>query len=1076
MDTFETYYGKLNAAQKKAADITDGPLLVLAGPGTGKTELLSARAANIIRQKKANPENILILTYTNAAAKAMKERLVRILGQAGYDVETATFHSFANSIILESEEAANYIQNKVQMEDIEQVRLLEYILDHTDGIDAIRPFRAPYFYRRDIQSKISALKKEGVTPQEFEEFTAAPVPPNAPARGSLRDPAGKEATAAKPQSFAKRLEPDGIYVEEKHVPRLKSLAVVYKLYEEYKNGRNEDIFDERGRYDYDDMIIFAFQALKEEKELKRILRAQYTHIMVDEFQDTNGAQMELLFELIDPKSANICCVGDDDQSIYRFQGASAGNFKIFKEKFPHGEVISLKNNYRSTGEIIRLSARIINHLPDNERAAVKELLPQKEYEDKAIEFHEFTTEDEELLFIIEKVKEAAGKGLPYDDIAVLVRKRDHILKAADAFLKAGIPYAADKDTDISGEIRVRQMIDVMNLAHVAKAKDISDKDALLYRVITSDYFRIPMSDILSFINYVRARRHKAKEKGEDCDITLFSEFLSYFHARGEDRPPSEKDAERFFASRKPKLGNPYAMLRASWAITRLISGAEIKPIHTMLMQYLKDAGVFRHILDAYEDKKTVRIRDLRGLTSFLNVVKESDLRNPAIRLADFIREIGTKKEHEMPLTGSLVTETQEGVRIFTAHGSKGLEFHTVIIPFCLQNKNWPIRSIADKIPLPPEIFKRKERAGDKAMMKKLSFYDEVRLFYVASTRAKSRIIYTASPTESNITSSYLSNIGLKRSETAPGKGEEAVLKQYLDITDKKDPFIGTEAALKDLIANLTLNPTSINNYIACKRKFLYNDVLKLPSEKRLGLVFGNCVHKALEDTYSSYMSTGKFPGFDFFSKSFKRELDYQGAEESIILSCMRQLPALKAWFTRESKAPVKPLGLEKKLAVTLGEKIVFTGKYDKTEIEDEKKKLVRVVDYKTGAPDRHIKNIESGARNLADDKCDNYLRQLAAYKLLFDRAKGRNRGFKVSRGTLVFVEPVKEDTLKKYGLKKGEFVNKTVEITEDMAAELECVIKKCWDSIMKLDFGKPPERDNDVEKCGGCDYDNICWV
>jgi len=147
-------YDQLTASQKKAVFHIEGPLLVLAGPGTGKTQLLSVRAANIICQKKALPENILILTYTNAAAKTMKERLSKIIGFKGYDVQVGTFHSFANSIILDSEEAANYIQDRIQITDIEKVKALEYILDHTQGISEIRPFRAPYTYVKTIENRI----------------------------------------------------------------------------------------------------------------------------------------------------------------------------------------------------------------------------------------------------------------------------------------------------------------------------------------------------------------------------------------------------------------------------------------------------------------------------------------------------------------------------------------------------------------------------------------------------------------------------------------------------------------------------------------------------------------------------------------------------------------------------------------------------------------------------------------------------------------------------------------------------------------------------------------------------------
>ena len=173
MEMFEEFYKELNTEQKRAVDTIEGPVLVLAGPGTGKTQILSVRAANIIHQKKALPENILILTYTNAATKAMKERLAKIIGFRGYDVYVATFHSFANSILLDSEEAANYIQERIQIEDIEQVRAIEYILDHTQGISEIRPFNAPYNYEKEIQQKISYLKREGVSPEEFLKYVKA---------------------------------------------------------------------------------------------------------------------------------------------------------------------------------------------------------------------------------------------------------------------------------------------------------------------------------------------------------------------------------------------------------------------------------------------------------------------------------------------------------------------------------------------------------------------------------------------------------------------------------------------------------------------------------------------------------------------------------------------------------------------------------------------------------------------------------------------------------------------------------------------------------------------------------------
>ncbi len=1012
-------FASLNGEQALAVNSTKGPVLVLAGPGTGKTQLLSIRARSIL--KKDNdilPENILILTYTNSAAKTMKERLAKVIGQNGYDVEVFTFHGFANSILQESEEAAEYVGDKVQMDDVEQVKAMKYILDTTKGLDEIRPFGAPYMYIRELLQKIGDLKKDGIKPGDLYKYIA-------------------------------KNGPDA-YLEEKHVKRLKALSVVYDIYEKLKEGKNKEIFDERGRYDYDDMILFATEALKKERALREKYQAQFRYVMVDEFQDTNGAQLELLFALLDYKDPNLCCVGDDDQSIYRFQGASVGNFKLLKERFGSLKEISLRDNYRSTKELLDISKNIIDLIPSKERVAEKNLVCVKDFRDKEIGFREFTTEEEELLFIVDKIKELKDRiasatelspeerAHPYNNIAILVRKRKSILKLIDAFLQAGIPYATDGKEDISGEKRVKQLIDVLRLAHAGPG-DMDDKDMLLYRVLTSDYLSLTQPEILKFLCHVNEKREKRIRK-----VSLMSEFFEYFSTH-----------------------------KAAYAIRRLLEDAETKTVHTILLNYIKDSGLFRYILREYASQDILRIRDLRSVTSFINMVKSADLANPGMRLDDLMLEMKTRADHGLPIQGKLVTMTQDGVRIYTAHGSKGQEFHSVIIPFCLQNKNWPARAIPEKIPLPAALFKTKERIKEKKSLKELAGYDETRLFYVAVTRSKSTLFFTASPSENTIPSSYLNHMDLSR-EPSEHVNEEELLGKSIDLADSEDPFIGTEAILSDMIADLSLNPTRVNNYMSCRRKFLYNDVLKLPAAKKRSLVFGNSVHKALEETYRELKRKGKFPNFKFFLKAFEDELKMQGADSSIELDCLNKAngPVLREWFDSASKDPVVPIDLEKKFVITLADNIIFTGKYDKVEWQDEKKNAVRIIDYKTGKPDDHLKKI-NGCRELKSDDCDGYLRQLVSYKLLYEKDRAQSRGRTVSHGVLVFIEPLSAD-IRKLDLKKGGYISLPVRITEDMVSEMEEIIKDTWENIKSLKFEKFSKRDED--KCQKCDYDDICWA
>jgi len=1019
MSSFEKFYRELNTEQRDAVDTIAGPVLVLAGPGTGKTQLLSVRAANIIRQKKALAENILILTYTNAAAKTMKERLRKIIGFKGYDVQVGTFHAFANSIILDSEEAANYIQERIQIEDIEAVKAIEYILDHSSGISHIRPFRAPYFYVKDVQKKISDLKREGVFPGEF-----------------LKHVEG--------------IKPDGVYIEQKHIPRIKALAVVYDRYEKLKEGKNKDIFDVRGRYDYDDMIMMATAVLKKEELIKKKYEERFSYIMVDEFQDTNGAQLKLLFSLLSGPHSNICCVGDDDQSIYRFQGASIANFKELKDRFKGLKTISLKDNYRSTKELISLSRNLIDRLPRDERTGQKELKAIRDFKKKSIECREFSAQEEEMCFVVDRVKKIAKeisgsressaeeKKEPYNNIAVLVRKRALIPRLIDAFLSTGIPYATDGKEDIRSEVRVRQMLDVLEFVN-SDPEETKDKDRLLYNILISDYFNIPHTDILNFINKVN------KKKRARAEATFLSELFNE-----KTLPPSLKKARDAIATLK---------------------GSRTRPAHAVLMDYIKEAGVFKFILKKYDKDKIVRIRELRTLASFVNMVKASDLSRPGITLKDFVEEIKTRNEHNLAIQGELVTMTQNGVRIFTAHGSKGQEFHSVIIPFCLQDASWPIKPIPDKIPLPSDLIKTLGKADTKERRKDLHLHDETRLFYVAISRAKKNVLFTASPGENEISSSFLHQLGIEAVQE--GLKEEETLLKSLEKTVLKDPFIGTEAILRDMVSELTLNPTSVNNYLKCKRKFLYDNVLKIPSSKKQSLMFGTAVHDGLEELYRSYMKKKKFPDFQFFKSAFVDSLKFQGPGKGMLLRCMEEFEGLRKYFDRISSYPVMPLGLENRMPINV-DGIIFTGKYDKIEIEDKGKKAVRVIDYKTGPSKSHARGVFE-VRGLEDEACDDYLRQLVSYKLLFDMDKTRqHKDMSVTHGILAFVEPSKEE-IRKYGIKKGEPVELKVELTQEMVDEMVGIIKNVWTGIEELDFQKLKERDPDKKKCGGCDFNHICW-
>ena len=1054
MDNFKKHYDKLNPNQKKAVDLMDGPLLVLAGPGTGKTQLLSVRAANIIGTGRADPENILILTFTNAAARAMRERLASIIGHAGYNVVVETFHSFANSIILESEEAVDYVRDKIELSEVEKARAIKYILDNIKDARELRPFGAPYIHRSEIEKRISELKTEGVLPDEF-------------------------------LKIAGKLSADGRMLEEKDVLRLRALAAIYCHYEKLKNSDASTLFDARGRIDYDDMLLIALEALRGNTELCDSFRQQYRYIMVDEYQDTNGVQLDMLFTVMDPGLKNVCCVGDDDQSIYRFQGATLSNFRTLSDRIPSLVKISLTDNYRSSADIVKISSNIIRQIPEDERAGLKELRPSVKYSGGEIRALDFLTEEEELDFLAEEVKNTAAmiakdksltpeeRARPFNNIAVLTRTRAQINRVVDVFLKKGIPYATDGKEDIRGEKRVRQMLDILELVNMDTA-ETEARSFVLYKVLTSDYIGAREADILRFMGYIGRLRSHARSEGsveKFRTYNLFDEFLSAF-SHAVETPPLRKDSVRLEIVKTLGIEAPHPLHLAAWAIGRVLHDVQNRPVHDILMGYIGDIGLYAFLLKEYRDNEILKSRDLRALVSFVNMVKSADRAKPGFILRDFMEEMELREMQKIPVRGELATMNQDGVRVYTAHGSKGLEFYAVFMPFCLDKKSWPYRGKADVINLPRDIYKSKERIEEKKRLKTLEGHDELRIFYVASTRAKAYLTYTSTPAEKAITTPFIADSGLRIISSPPCSETEFYGRFLARGKREYDPARLTSAILKDMTGNVTMTPTKLNTYLNCPRKFLSNYVLALPGKKNQHLVFGNSAHKALEEIYARFMNKKIFPDFGEFKEEFKKELVFQGVNDSIKAWCLDRLETLKKWYETESSSPIMPLSLEEDLAVRLTSGVLFKGKFDKVErLADG---TVKVVDYKTGKPDDHVRAIEGGA-NLAlnDPECDDYYRQLVAYKLIFDRSRKEKTFGRVTKGLLEFLEPVSR-SVKKYNMEKGDYRNITVDLTDDMVKELERVIDASWKNISSLKFDKLAERD-EKGRCGRCEYDSICW-
>jgi len=338
---FEKEFHGLNTAQQEAVERIDGPVLVVAGPGTGKTQILTLRIANILQKTDTASEQILALTFTESGVLAMRRRLLLFVGEGAYRVPIHTFHGFCNAIIGRfPEHFPEYVGSRA-ISELDRILIMQKVFDDVRPA-RLRSFRSPYYHVPKALSAISDCKRENLSQTDLENRVVA----------RLREI--RSASDYMYEKGANKGKVRGIYKkEEEKLEKVEDLCLLYFAYEK--------ALAEREAYDYDDMILSVVRALENDADLKLILQEEYQYLLADEYQDGNGAQNRVLELLADfHESPNIFVVGDPDQAIYRFQGASLENFHRFKELYPSAKHITLTDNYRSPQKILNLAHRLLS--------------------------------------------------------------------------------------------------------------------------------------------------------------------------------------------------------------------------------------------------------------------------------------------------------------------------------------------------------------------------------------------------------------------------------------------------------------------------------------------------------------------------------------------------------------------------------------------------------------------------------------------------------------------------------------------------------------------------------------------
>ncbi len=469
---FEQAYKRLNKAQKEAVDAIEGPVLVAAGPGTGKTQILALRIANILWKTDTRPENILAITFTESGVLSMRRRLAEIIGTPAYAVAINTFHGFCNDIIKDEPESFPRIIGATNITEVDQIRILEEIL-LAEKFTELTTRNDPFYYLRAILSSINELKREGISVLRFHDEVKKGFENFAQISDLYHDKGRYEG-----QMKTKYAD------EQKRLKKNEELGVIYEAYQAKLQAEKH--------YDYSDMISEVATVLTLNKELLLKLQEQYQYLLVDEHQDTNNAQnkvIELLASYFD--NPNLFVVGDDKQAIYRFQGASLENFLYFQEKYPEAKLIILDENYRSSQAILDT---VHSLLPgDSPSSAGKKLKAKSGHSNEPVKLYEFSQKAVEEYFLAQDIANKIKAGIPPEQIAVFYRDNRDVFAIAKSLEQIGVPVAIESEQDILSDVDLRKLITIF------RAVDKVGDEKLFAETLHLDFLRFPPLGVYKLI-------------------------------------------------------------------------------------------------------------------------------------------------------------------------------------------------------------------------------------------------------------------------------------------------------------------------------------------------------------------------------------------------------------------------------------------------------------------------------------------------------------------------------------------------------------------------------------------------
>lgn len=955
--SFEELYEKLNLAQKAAVDQIFGPVMVIAGPGTGKTQILAARILNILQKTDAQPSNILCLTYTEAGAAAMHQRLSLFMGSDAYKVNVHTFHGLCNRVIQENPQRFSKRELRV-MDDLERVQLIQDIIDELPSDSPIKSYSEnPVQLRRGLKQLWDIMQSEQLGPEQIEQWVEA-----------LKD-----------QETYKTAFPDEIYkrrtgnfmpgdlklpkYESKH-ENWQRLIQASRLFSRYQALKKE-----RGVYEFADMIDWVVEAWAEGGDLLLDYKEQFHFVLVDEYQDTSGQQNQLLFSLIEDEDQQPNCfvVGDDDQSIYAFQGAEVSNMQQFVSKYKQAGTLTtvmLVENYRSSQCILDGSRTLIEHNQQrlvNQSEDLSKILtaagPNTQYPNTEPQALRFQNEFQEACGIAHSIQQLKEQGVPLKEIAVLYAQHKHANALLDLLPTLGIDAVQTRSMDALSEPIIEHLLQWLEYI-ASESEQANSADHMVYRLLLSPLYKV-----------------------SPYELNLLAMELSEHNRSSHNKTKYWRDC--LFEAAQVKPDSALALLHKN--IEEWIKASTMGTV-PQLIQSLYNEGQF--ISQAFQLGNPEWA--LEVLESFLEFASNQTRRQPFQRLSDFLATVKTMKENEIRVSIQKRIGTQDGVQLLTAHGSKGLEFDHVFLIRANESSWEKERNRVMPYDL-GKLLDGHQRSLQSQSVPEEAFEERRRLFFVAMTRARKQfqcsfIDQSAAGSERAQKPSVFVYQAI---ETIPEKPvvlpvslNRWAAEQRLLLQSK--PRLEAEKLdwIQNRMAQFRYSPSSLYQLLECGISFYFNRVVRVPSAPIESAAFGTAIHNAFSEWIRSGQA-GLWWSEEELVKQFERELFFERHAfskkqfDKRLEQGRKQLPL----YYRAHRAEIESEGLaltEKSLqAVIAG--VPVSGKSDKLVFRGNK---VTIVDYKTGASKYLTSNSKAPAALDLDKKPKSHWFQLGVYTLL----------------------------------------------------------------------------------------------